>query len=284
MKSILGIDMNKLREFIKHRKWHVAVAGVLIIALIATLTLTTIVARSRDDLEDDSIDSAVRPGGNQGDEGNQSQENNSQNQNNSQGESVNSQGDQGSGNDDNQSDGDNQGNRPTVTPNRTPSPTPNCTLTPTTTPTTNENGELRFRVLGSTGTCMNSKRVIHLVRSRNEMLNIYRNCNFSQERSEPDERYNNAYFANNSIIMFSFLAPCNVDKVILRGNRLFIYKTITDAAPPIDAHMYMLIEVNNADLRDVQSLALYIKQHIEGGLGAPTIDNEYRLYLETKIQ
>jgi len=135
MKEKLSIIMTKLREFLKRRKWHIAIASALVIALTATL-IFTVSAATRDVSNGEYPYDVGRPGDNQGDENNQD---------NGEGEdNLNNQDDQGDDDDQNgQGDnGNNQGNRPTPvqttprpatpSPTRTPvSTTPNPTPTPT---------------------------------------------------------------------------------------------------------------------------------------------------------
>ena len=281
--SIKNINIAKLKEFIKNRKWHVAVAGVLIIALIATLILTTIVARSRDNTNN-VIDSGARPDDGQGDEGN------------------------------NQGEDNNKDNIPSPTQTSTPEPTPTATPTSTRTPipttpaptpspspTIEWDGELiRFRDLGRTrwGYWDNFQlqdgehlaRQMHLVRSREEMVSVYRTFSYysSGQRHvpeyNPNARFNNAYFANNSIIMFTFNTDYTIDQVVLRGNRLIVYKTKTLWVMIDIAQFYILVEVDNTRLRNVHSLALYNRRNI-GGASHIIYDHEdYRLRHEVNIR
>ena len=117
--------MTKVKEFLKKRKWHVAVAGVLVIALAATLILT-LSAATRETSNGEYPYNTGRPGDDQDSNGDDQGDEENNQENGEREDNLN--------NSENQ---DGQGNRPTQSPNRTtPRPaTPNPTRTPVATPT-----------------------------------------------------------------------------------------------------------------------------------------------------
>lgn len=121
---------------------------------------------------------------------------------------------------------------------------------------------VRFEVVGRTGYFHEGYgNGIQLARSREDLVNILSAIDedrwWSPKPGLLDEKYNDAYFAEHYIITFPFLAPFTIDQVMLEGDQLVVYETITAPAPPINAEMLALIEVDNTHLGNVQSLELH---------------------------
>ena len=281
MKEKIRKNIGKLGAVLKKRKWHVVIAGVLIVALTATLILT-VGAATRDTSNGEY--GVSRPGDGQDSNGDdQGQDDNSQ---------------------DNQCDEDDQGDRgngdeqdnqptetlPTVTPESTPSPVPSPTpvrtpsptpqntsiSTPSPTPTIPVDGRISFNIGGGvrqtpcfSGSCTYSGCAcqnpqdfnvkLWLVTSYEQLQStalenpeIY---NFVQSRRR--RHYNADFFRENAVVILRIyedrLGSHQINELVRKGNGLTVkFSRYSDV--PGQITRTIPIEVRHSDVVDVERL------------------------------
>ena len=134
------------------------------------------------------------------------------------------------------------------------------------------------------------ERKLHLIKTREEMLDIYRDVpvnEFSKEIPEPDNKYDEEYFSKNYIIMFSNLTTQTIDQVLLKESKLILYRTFTDFTPPANIMYYHLVEVDNTNLEKINNLSIYSRWNISNEVGNSYLTDEdkiYKLYLEINVE
>jgi len=280
MKVKLSVIGNKIREFLKKRKWHVVVAGILVIALTATLILTVGIA-ARDTSNGEPPYREGRPDNVQ----NSNNDAQDQDDNNQDEQGDDDQGNQG--NRDNQCDEDNQDRQPTetppvVTPERTssptPSPTPICTPSPTPqgTPANTPNPTSSLTIPGSVpfsvGVQVNIRASDEgsnrwIVRSYEELKSILSN-DFYPDRINYIQNYNEDFFEENAlVVLFIFEVSSGIrhqiNSLVRNGNELSVrftrYRT-GDRLPTDIAYWRILIEVRQSDVLGVERLNSIINE------------------------